>query len=79
MTTMEYPKQIMSKKELLDMGFTRAYLDRVSTTKGQTVAFRLNPNNPRSTLLFDTRGLEKFRLSEIKAAERAMELRTSVI
>lgn len=79
MTTMEYPKQIMSKKELLDMGFTRAYLDRVSNTKGQTIAFRLNPNNPRSTLLFDTRGLEKFRLSEIKAAERAMELRTGVI
>ena len=33
MTTIEYPKQIMSKKELLDMGFTRAYLDRYPPQK----------------------------------------------
>ena len=76
---MEYPRQIMSKKELMGMGFTREYLNRVSATKGQTFAFRINPKNPKSPLLFDTAGLEKFRLAEIKAVERAAELRKGVM
>lgn len=76
---MEYPKPIMSKKELMGMGFTREYLNRAASTKGQTFAFRINPRNSRSPLLFDTAGLEKFRLAEIKAVERAAELRTGVM
>lgn len=76
---MEYPKPIMSKKELMGMGFTREYLTRAASTKGQTFAFRINPRNPKSPVLFDTVGLEKFRLAEIKAAERAAELRTGVM
>lgn len=76
---MEYPKPIMSKKELIGMGFTRDHLDRVAHTKGQTFAFRINPKNPKSPILFDTAGLEKFRLAEIKAVERAAELKTGVM
>lgn len=76
---MEYPKPIMNKKELMAMGFTRSYLDRAAGTKGQTFAFRINPMNATSPLLFDTAGLEKFRLAEIKTAERAAELRTGVM
>lgn len=40
---------------------------------------RLNPMNQRSHMLFDTAGLEKFRLAEIRAAERAAELKTRVM
>lgn len=76
---MEYPKAVMNKKELMKMGFTRNYLDRAASTKGQTFAFRLNPMNQRSPMLFDTAGLEKFRLAEIRAAERAAELKTGVM
>lgn len=76
---MEYPKAIMSRKELMEMGFSRHYLNRAASIKGQTFAFRLNPNNKCSPLLFDTAGLEKFRLAEIRAAERAAELKTGVM
>ena len=34
---MEYPKPVMSKKELLGMGFTRAYLDRAIASPGKRI------------------------------------------
>lgn len=76
---MKYPKQIMSKTELMGMGFTRSYLDRVSRVKGQTFAFRINPMKANSPLMFDTVGLEKFRLKEIEAVEKANAMKTKVI
>ncbi|WP_317347496.1 hypothetical protein [Blautia argi] len=76
---MKYPKQIMSKTELMGMGFTRSYLDRVSRVKGQTFAFRINPMKTNSPLMFDTVGLEKFRLKEIEAVEKANAMKAKVI
>ena len=76
---MKYPKQIMSKTELMGMGFTRSYLDRVSRVKGQTFAFRINPMKTNSPLMFDTVGLEKFRLKEIEAVEKANAMKAKAI
>ncbi len=76
---MEYPKSVMSKSELMQMGFTRTYLDRVSRVKGQTFAFRMNPAKSNSPLMFDTAGFEKFRLSEIRSEQKARETRMGVI
>ena len=76
---MNYPKEIMSRKELIQQGYPPEFLRRVGNTPGQQVAFLLNPANPHSTLMYRTSELEKFIQKEMRAAERAMKLRTGVI
>lgn len=73
---MKYRKKIMSRKDLIkECGYTRAYLDRAYMTPGQTFAFRLNPANKTSPILFDTEGLEEWRRKEIKMQQQAIRLR----
>ena len=76
---MNYPKQIMNRKELIEqMGFSEAYLMRAFSTPGQTFAWRENPLNKHSPIMFDTDGLEKWRLEDCKTQERARTMRTTV-
>ncbi len=60
---MDYPKPVMKKTELKKMGFDDAFLDRAFRVKGQTFAWK-STNKPNSPILFDTEGLEKFRLTQ---------------
>lgn len=76
---MKYAHPVMSKKELIGMGFTRAYLDRAIAVPGQTFAWRLNPANKSSPVLFDTEAFERWRLREIAVAERARRQRQGVM
>lgn len=76
---MEYPKKIMNRGELIkDMGFPEAFLMRAFSTPGQTFAWRANPANKHSPILFDTAGLEAWRLEDCKMQERARKMRTTV-
>lgn len=61
---MDYPKEIMRKTELMEMGFPEELLLRASREKGQTFAFKLNPLARNSPLLFDTVGFEKWRMKQ---------------
>lgn len=60
---MEYPKRIMKKSELMEMGFPSAFLEIAYHRKGQTFANKVDPSKNNSALMFDTVGLEKYRLS----------------
>lgn len=64
---MEYPKPIMSRPELLRMGFSRLTLDRAYHSKGNNFAWKKDPAKPRSHIMFDTVEFEKWRQKEIKA------------
>ena len=66
---MEYPKPIMGAIELRQMGFPRSVVDRAARSKGQRFCWRSNPKNPRSPLLFDTEGFEKWRQSQARLLE----------
>ena len=76
---MEYPSNIMSRKALItQMGFTEAYLMRAYSTPGQTFARRENPLNKHSPILFDTDGLEKWRIEDCMMQERARKMPRTV-
>ena len=76
---MNYPKQIMTRKALItQMGFSEAYLMRAFSTPGQTFAWRENPLNKHSPIMFDTAGLEKWRLEDCKMQEQARKQRAVV-
>ena len=76
---MEYPKKIMTRKALItQMGFSEAYLMRAFSTPGQAFAWRENPLNKHSPILFDTAGLEEWILEDCKMQERARKMRTKV-
>ena len=75
---MEYPKQIMNKKELSGLGFPEAYLMRAFSQPGQTFAWRQNPANRTSPILFDTAGFERWRLDDCKTQEKARKQRAVV-
>ena len=76
---MNYPKKVMSRKALIaQMGFTEAYLMRAFSTPGQTFAWRENPLNKHSPIMFDTAGLEKWRIEDCQMQERARKPRTTV-
>lgn len=76
---MNYPGKIMSRKALINqMGFTESYLMRAYCTPGQTFAWRENPNNKHSPILFDTDGLEEWRIKDCQMQERARKMKTTV-
>lgn len=76
---MKYPKKIMNRGELIrGMGFTEPYLMRAFSTPGQTFAWRANPANKHSPILFDTDGLEEWRIKDCQMQERARKMRTTV-
>ena len=76
---MNYPSNIMTRKALItQMGFSETYLMRAFSTPGQTFAWRENPLNKHSPIMFDTEGLEQWRLDDCKMQERARTMRTTV-
>lgn len=75
---MNYPKDIMTRKALIAMGFSETYLMRAFTTPGQTFAWRENPLNKHSPIIFDTAELEKWRLEDCKMQERARTMRRTI-
>ena len=76
---MNYPSEIMTPKALItQMGFSEAYLMRAYSTPGQSFAWRENPANKHSPIMFDTEGLEKWRLEDCKMQEKARKMRTTV-
>lgn len=64
---MNYPKPIMRKTELEKMGFPKEFLLTAARSRSQTFAWKMNPAKRNSPLMFDTEGLEKYRLSLTKA------------
>ena len=70
---MRYPKKVMNRKELMkECGFSETYLMRAFTTPGQTFAWRDNPANRTSPIMFDTEGLEEWRIKDIQMQQRAI-------
>lgn len=63
---MVYKADIMTKKEMLKMGFPESLLMRAMTEPGQTFVFKANPLSRTSQLLFDTQGFEKWRQKQAK-------------
>lgn len=64
---MKYSKPIMSRSELIKMGFPREYLDRAYRSKANNFASKMNPTARNSPILFDTELFEVWRQREIKA------------
>ena len=60
---MTYPKQVMTTKELLEMGFPLTYLKEVSNRHGQKVAWKKSPAK-NSGFLWDCEQLEKIRQAD---------------
>lgn len=63
---MEYPKKVMRMNELKKLGFPEKMLIQASREKNQTFCWKLNASKQNSPLLFDTDGLEKWRLRQAK-------------
>ena len=77
--TMKYPKEIMRKSELAEMGFPEEFLDRAYRFKGQDFAQKIDPSKRNSPLIFDTEGLEEWRKRQIKMEQMAMSMREGVM
>ncbi len=75
---MKYPNKIMKLKELKELGFTEAYLMRAFSSPGQTFAWRENPANKHSPIMFSTEGLEEWIMQDCKMQEKARKTRTTV-
>lgn len=58
---MEYPKKIMRRRELEEMGFGKEYLMRIFREYGSPVAWKMNPHSKRrnSPIMFNTEELAK--------------------
>ena len=72
---MEYPKPVMSIKELAQMGFPRTFLMNAYYEKGQTFAQKANPLKKTSLIIFDTEAFEKWRLKRLKMENTAIHRR----
>lgn len=69
---MQYPKEIMSLKEMKKLGFPEALLLRSRMEPGQTFAFKANPGSRTSPILFDTEGFEKWRQKQAKNLQKSI-------
>ena len=69
---MQYPKPVMRKSELEQMGFPEEYLLRIYRTPKQRIAWKMDPLKNTSPIVFDTEELEKFRIAEIDMQVSAM-------
>lgn len=64
-------KTILRRSVLIEMGYPPELLERVYRTRGQRVAFKINPFKKNSPLMFDLGELKKF----IEKQERMDEAR----
>lgn len=60
---MQYPKKVMTIKELREMGFPKEYLMGIYRSRRQKIAWKTGTGGKTSTILFDTEELEKHRIS----------------
>lgn len=70
MVHMEYPKKVMKMSELRRLGFPEQFLLDAYNAKNQTFAWKMNATAKNSPIIFDTDGLEKYRLALIKTEEQ---------
>ena len=68
---MEYPKPIMTMKALIEMGYTEKFLKKAYVEPEQTFAWKSDATKKNSPILFDTKGLEKYRLERIHLEKKA--------
>lgn len=61
---MKYPKQVMTVKELREMGFPKEFLLEIYRSRNQKIAWKTGTGGRTSTILFDTEELEKFRKAQ---------------
>lgn len=61
---MKYPKQVMTVKELREMGFPKGFLLEIYRSRNQKIAWKTGTGGRTSTILFDTEELEKFRKAQ---------------
>lgn len=61
---MKYPKQVMTVKELREMGFPKEFLLEIFRSRNQKIAWKTGTGGRTSTILFDTEELEKFRKAQ---------------
>lgn len=61
---MNYPKQVMTVKELRGMGFPKEFLLEIYRSRNQKIAWKTGTGGRTSTILFDTEELEKFRKAQ---------------
>lgn len=71
---MNYPKKVMRKNELIEMGFSEEFLLRASAEKADRIAWKINPVKKNSPLLFDTEALEKWRLRQAEIYQKSIIL-----
>lgn len=69
---MEYPKAIMRRKELVEMGFPYELLDRAYRAPGQKFAQKINPYKKTSAVIYDTAEFEKWRSKEQEKENKAL-------
>lgn len=69
---MEFPKEVMSKKDLENMGFVKGILMRAYHDPNQDFAFKLDPAKKSSSIYFYTPGLNKWLSNQISAQVKAM-------
>jgi hypothetical protein len=58
---MIYPKEVMTIKELVNMGFSRKELLQIYRQRGQSIAWKSGTGGETSTIYFSTQDLEKYR------------------
>lgn len=75
---MEYKKPVMKIKELEQIGLPREFLLKAFRDKNQDFAWKINPGAKNSPILFDTAGLEKYRVECIKN-QRVINKRVGVM
>lgn len=76
---MQYPKPVMRINELIKLGFAKEYLMSAYRDKNQTFAWKINITKSNSPILFDTEGLEEYRIQKIKQEKDARKRLTMVM
>lgn len=64
-----YPKEIMKKSEMIDLGFPEEMLLRASQEKDQNFAFKQNPLAKNSTWMFITSGFDRWLQKQIQLSK----------
>ena len=77
--TWNIQKKIMSRSELIKMGFTEKYLIRAFSSPGQTFAWQDDPAVQNSKFFYDTEGLEEWRQKDIKLQQKVRKQRAGVM
>lgn len=68
---MKYPKPVMNLTGLMKMGIPESFLKKAFTDPNQTFAWKAIPTKDNSPILFDTEGLEEYRLRQIEMEKKA--------